>query len=190
MNKKRSLVVFILIIVYGCTAIVEQNEDEKQLKLQRDVFSQLIPNLLDSLVKKHDAISNIFISHEVYPDNLKSNSINNFLSEYEGSQSLKISLSEKLSRNINDSVFVWNLKSTKTKLLVGHKVDSLLKNNLPFFAQINLSNIKFSDDMTSGVFYFAYQCGSDCGEGSIVFIKKSNDNEKSWSIEQKLLLWK
>lgn len=189
MSKKNIPIIFWLIMVYSCTSKEEQEYNKKYIQAQKEVFSELIPNLLDSLVNEHNTASNIFINYEIYPDQVKSNSIKEFLAAYENSKSLKLSLSRKLIKNLNDTVLVWNIKSPTIYFLVGDEADSLLENNLPFFAQINLSNIEFNEELTSGVFYFAYQCGSDCGEGCIIFIKKSSNNNESWLIEQKLPIW-
>ena len=62
------------------------------------------------------------------------------------------------------------------------------KNTLKLFeiGKLGLSKILFNKNKSLGMLYFEFICGSKCGEGSIILIKKIND---IWYIEKKYAIW-
>ena len=87
----------------------------------------------------------------------------------------------------------WLLKNNYEYLSFVYKKDSIsnLMANLPsnYFGSLNLSKVAYNEEKTIGCYYFALNCGNDCSNGYLIFVKKPEDDTNKWVLEDVINIW-
>lgn len=184
---KKTLIVLLLLV----SCIGKNDNEEPHKNLDNEVFNEIIYDLIDSLTSQYNLQNKIIVHHEIYPDNVKINTIVLALKEVGNVKSDKVDLLKKLKGIISDSIKL-NIAEKKgadyTFIISEAEVNKILNNHdKNYFGFVNLSKIAFNEGEDLGCFYFAIQCGSNCGYGYFVFVKKTEMGK--WEIVNLLPAW-
>lgn len=104
-----------------------------------------------------------------------------FLDFQEGFKEEEVLL--QIRKNNYIPIKAFKTEFVKLKKISNKKVDTL---NTFEVGELSLSKFLLNKDKSKGILYFAFICGGDCGEGSIILIKKTNNK---WYVEKKQTLW-
>lgn len=146
------------------------------------IINSVLCDLIDTLSIKYNFNKKYLLYHDIYPDQVKKSSIENFLQNVAGNDE-KINLASNLLLIINDSLIYQPVNCSLTKI----SIDENVKDYIEYFGFISLSKISLNNNKDFGCFYFSIQCGSDCGSGFLVFIEKLKKHE--WKVNQIMNLW-
>lgn len=169
----------------GC---VKENEKQEIKSTETNsVFTQILPQVMDTLSGEFDLENRTLVHHEFNQHKLKDLIIKVTLDSLEQDKSLQVELLRKLSNIINDSVIFEDLNLSRKKYNIVYKreeVELLLEQNDSLHI-LNLSPIAFNKRKDVGCFYFAIDCGDGCGKGYFIYILK----ERNWRILEMFTIW-
>ena len=133
-------------------------------------------NVLKNTIIKNDSLKGTLYVDEIFNGYESDVSFLKLHDEFDIDE-IKNQISKKNHLSID------SLKSDLVKLRSLSNKDTL---KLFEIGKLGLSKLLFSKDKSLGMLYFEFICGSKCGEGSIILIKKIND---IWYIEKKYAIW-
>lgn len=168
--------VLLFTLISGCST-----EDSERIST---IHLDILPQLIDSVNAEFQTEMKTFKFDDPYEDAVKVNALTNIYKYYESDKSERLKMLYKL---IKDSVSTISIQDSELKVgsltiisnrikIRTNKIDGLL----------NLSKVVMSENSELACFYFAIQCGEECGIGYVVYVKRENEK---WSLDSLLPVW-
>ena len=185
-----SLFSLIFFIFFSCR---KQSNNEFEQNVFNDVFISAVDS---TLIDMRTYLGFDYSKKQI--DSIKMDTLNRVIAFNEKIEGVVNIFKEDLPKNykpISDSIWTFNLTKFNTQKYIFKKSSELSTENEliewqkkypKFVGSLGFSQIYFDKERNNGAFQVAYNCGSKCGLGYVVYIKKEH---KKWKIQTVKRTW-